>query len=237
MRILVTGARGMLGGDLVEMMTGRFDVEGIDIEEADITRWDALWEAVGKRRPEFIVHCAAYTDVDGCERETDLAYRVNAVGTRNVARCCARLDIPILFVSTDFVFGGEKGSPYREYDPPDPVSEYGYTKRAGEFFVRSLHDRFYIVRTAWLYGRHGKNFIDTIRRLAREDGRRRVVHAQVGSPPDPRHTVGALVVPVWVTPRWTSRPPSSSSTRPSLAATSGSRTRPIGSSRQLPPSP
>jgi dTDP-4-dehydrorhamnose reductase len=182
MRVLVTGAEGMLGRDLVEILSGRFEVAGIDIGDADITRPDEIRNAIRERDPGFIVHGAAYTDVDGCEADTDTAYRVNAVGTRNVVRCAAELDVPILYVSTDFVFRGDRVAPYREYDPTGPISEYGYSKLAGEFFVRHLHRKFYIVRTAWLYGRHGKNFVDTILCAARENGALRVVDDQVGSP-------------------------------------------------------
>ncbi len=172
----------MLGSDLVGMMPGRFDVAGIDVEDADITQFKPLRRAVLGHDPDFIVHCAAYTDVDGCERNADLSYLVNAVGTRNVAGCAAELDIPILYISTDFVFDGRCRKPYREYDTPRPVNEYGYTKLAGEFFVRSLHDKFFIVRTAWLYGMHGRNFVDTILDIADREGRLRVVDDQVGSP-------------------------------------------------------
>jgi dTDP-4-dehydrorhamnose reductase len=182
MRILVTGAKGMLGRDLVKILSGRFDVAGIDIEEADITRVEGIRLAVRDRDPEFIVHAAAYTDVDGCETDSDAAFRVNAIGTRNVARCAAERDIPILYISTDFVFNGEKSTPYREYDPTGPINEYGYSKQAGEEFVRFLHDKFYIVRTAWLFGRHGRNFVDTILRGFPRNGVMRVVNDQVGSP-------------------------------------------------------
>ena len=172
----------MLGRDLVEALSGRFEVSGIDIGDADISRLDEIRKAVLGPAPEFIIHCAAYTDVDGCEREVDLAYRVNAIGTRNVVTCAAELDVPILYISTDFVFSGEKKSPYREFDLPGPISEYGYSKLAGEYFVQGLHDKFYIVRTAWLYGSHGRNFVNTILGLARDVGELRVVNDQVGSP-------------------------------------------------------
>ena len=182
MRVLVTGANGMLGGDLVEVMSDRFDVAGIDIEDADISRLEETREVIREKRPEFIVHCAAYTNVDGCEVEVDLSYRVNAIGTRNVALCATELDVPLLYISTDFVFNGRKRSPYREYDHPDPINEYGYGKLAGEFFVRHLHGKFYIIRTAWLYGSRGKNFVDTVLKIAGREGKLRVVNDQFGSP-------------------------------------------------------
>ena len=172
----------MLGRDLVEIMSNRFEVSGIDLEDGDVTRLDEIREAIGSRRPEFIVHCAAYTDVDGCEVEKDLAYRVNAIGSRNVAECAAELDVPILYISTDFVFSGERKGPYREYDRPDPISEYGYTKLVGERFVRDRQRRHYIVRTSWLFGRHGRNFVETILDRANEGKRLQVVVDQVGSP-------------------------------------------------------
>jgi dTDP-4-dehydrorhamnose reductase len=182
MKILVTGAKGMLGRDLVEIMSGCFDVSGIDIEDGDITRLDEIREVIGGQGPDLIAHCAAYTDVDGCESEKDLSYRVNAIGTRNVAACASELDVPLLYISTDFVFSGEKRSPYREYDRPEPINEYGYTKLVGEHFVRHLLKRHYIIRTSWLFGRHGKNFVDTILNRAVEEGMLRVVVDQVGSP-------------------------------------------------------
>jgi dTDP-4-dehydrorhamnose reductase len=182
MRVLITGAKGMLGRDLVEIMSGHFEVSGIDIDDADITRFEEIEGVVREKNPEFIIHCAGYTDVDGCESEKDLSYKVNAIGTRNVTRCAADLDIPILYISTDFVFNGKKDSPYREYDMPEPISEYGYTKLTGEYFVQNLHNKFFIVRTAWLFGLHGKNFVKTILNIARNERDLRVVFDQTGSP-------------------------------------------------------
>jgi len=192
MRIVVTGAKGMLGRDLVEVISGRFEVMGIDIEEADITDLNSIRKATSERKPGFLIHCAAYTDVDGCEVETDLAYRINVVGTRNVAKCASEFDIPILYISTDFVFDGGKESPYREYDQPGPISEYGYMKLAGEYFVRRLSRKSYIVRTAWLYGLHGRNFVATVLDLARRETTLRVVNDQVGSPTYTRDLSGKL---------------------------------------------
>jgi dTDP-4-dehydrorhamnose reductase len=193
MRVLITGAKGMLGRDLVDIMSDRFEVEAIDIEDSDITRFGEIRQTIRDKRPEFVIHCAAYTDVDGCEVETGLSYRINGLGTRNVVACSAELDVPVLYISTDFVFDGRKPSPYREYDNPDPISEYGYGKVAGEFFVRHLHNRFYIVRTSWLYGSHGKNFVDTILKIADQKGELKVVNDQFGSPTYTRDLAGKLV--------------------------------------------
>ncbi len=193
MRVLVTGANGMLGRDLVEIMSDRFEVSGIDVDDADITRFEEIQRVIREKDPEFIVHCAGYTDVDGCEREKDLSYKVNAIGTRNVTRCAADLDVPIIYISTDYVFSGGRHSPYREYDLPEPINEYGYTKLAGEYFVQQLHSKFFIVRTAWLFGRHGKNFVMTILNIARNDSNLRVVNDQIGSPTYTRDLCGKIV--------------------------------------------
>ncbi len=182
MRILITGANGMLGRDLVEIMANHFEVSGIDIEDGDITRIEEIRGAIGAREPGLIIHCAAYTDVDGCETDKELSFRVNSIGARNVAICALELDVPILYISTDFVFSGKKNAPYREYDHPEPVNEYGYAKLAGEQFIRNLHRKHYVVRTSWLFGRHGRNFVKTILKRAREKGHLRVVIDQIGSP-------------------------------------------------------
>lgn len=181
MRILVTGARGMLGRDLVPALSAKHEVDGVDVDDFDLTDPGST-QAIVSRKPELVAHLAAMTNVDGCEREPERAMLVNGQGARNVALACRELGVPMLYISTDFVFDGTKRQPYREDDPPNPIGHYGRSKLAGEEAVRELLDNHYIVRISWLFGRHGKNFISTILRIAGEKGEVRVVDDQTGSP-------------------------------------------------------
>jgi len=139
-------------------------------------------EAIAIRSPQLVIHTAAYTDVDGCEQHPDRAHKVNAIGTQNIALACARLDATMVYISTDFVFNGRKGRPYIEFDAPDPLSVYARSKLAGEQYVRALLKKWFIVRTSWLFGKNGKNFVETILRLAGERDELSVVNDQIGSP-------------------------------------------------------
>lgn len=181
MRILVTGARGMLGRDLVPVLSERHLVDGVDVEDFDLTGQDAA-KAIAARKPETVVHLAAMTNVDGCERDPERAMLVNGQGTRNVARACRELGIPMLYISTDFVFDGAKSSPYNEDDPVNPLGHYGRSKLAGEEAVKESLEKYYIVRISWLFGRHGRNFVSTILERARGKGELRVVDDQRGRP-------------------------------------------------------
>lgn len=191
MKILVTGAKGMLGADLCRELAGGHQVTGIDVQEVDLVSADAIERLVGYD-PEIILHCAAMTNVDGCEKDPDAAYAVNGLGTKNVALACRQLDIPMLYISTDFVFDGKKGEPYCEWDQPSPLGHYGRSKLDGENSVRELLKKFYIVRTSWLYGKHGRNFVSTILAKAKEAGTIKVVNDQVGSPTYARDLCRAL---------------------------------------------
>jgi len=182
LKILVTGCNGMLGNDVIDILSQTHQVVGIDIDDCDITDIEQVYGKVAKIEPELVVHTAAYTDVDGCEKNIELAYRVNAIGTQNVALSCQRLGAIMLYVSTDFVFNGNKSEPYLEWDSPNPLSVYGFSKYAGEHFVTGLLNKYYIIRIAWLYGGNGKNFVKTILRLADEQGKLRIVDDQIGSP-------------------------------------------------------
>lgn len=182
MRILLTGAKGMLGTDLMDVLSRDHQVTGVDIDDFDITDAAQAKANILSIDPEFVIHPAAYTDVDGCETNAELAYRVNAIGTQNIALACQQIDVPMLYLSTDFIFDGRKTSPYLEWDHPNPLSVYGASKYAGEYFVSHLLQKYYIVRIAWLYGGHGKNFVKTILRLAEERDKLQVVDDQVGSP-------------------------------------------------------
>ena len=183
MKVIVTGAGGQLGYDLVRLATNRgWDVHGFSRLEMDVTDLDAVKERTTAIRPDAIIHAAAYTKVDLAEQEPELAYQVNALGTRNVAIAAEEVGARLCYISTDYVFDGNANLPYREYDQTHPLSVYGKTKLAGEKLVESLSSRYYIVRTAWVYGRHGANFVKTMLRLAAEQRELRVVHDQIGSP-------------------------------------------------------
>ena len=182
MNILLLGAKGQLGVDLVSVLGGDHDLTAWDVDELDITDLDAVVGAARAIKPDLILNAAAYTDVDGCESHEELAYRVNALGPRNLAIGAMETGAGILHISTDFVFDGEKKTPYLEFDETNPQSVYGKTKLAGEQAVREITPRHYILRTAWLYGPHGRNFVKTMLRLASERDSVSVVADQVGTP-------------------------------------------------------
>ena len=149
MRVVITGADGQLGRALQGVFQGA-DLLLLDLPEHDVTE-RRIVETIAEFQPDLIVHAAAMTDVDGCERDPDLAFKINEEGTRNVADACRLCDAALLYVSTDYVFDGTKGEPYVELDEPNPVCVYGRSKLAGEHVVRDLLTRCYIVRTAWPY--------------------------------------------------------------------------------------
>ncbi len=192
MRVLITGVNGQLGTELVRALDGRADVIGKDLPEFDITA-AACAAAVAAAKPDWVIHAAAATDVDGCERDPVMAMAVNAEGTRRVAEGCRQSGAAMIYVSTDFVFDGSKASPYAETDDPAPLSVYGRSKAAGEGAVRETASRWVIARTAWLYGAHGRNFVKTILGKAATGGPLRVVSDQVGSPTYARDLAAALV--------------------------------------------
>jgi dTDP-4-dehydrorhamnose reductase len=192
-RILVTGAKGMLGSVLLQCLEGQPEVMGVDIEDFDIAEEAAVQKAFRDLRPEFVFHPAAYTDVDGCEANPRKAEGINALGTGNVARACAEIGAALLYVSTDYVFDGQGTRPYREDVPPNPLSVYGLTKLRGEMHVQSCVPRHLIVRSSWLYGPQGKNFVATILKLAKDREELRVVSDQRGSPTYTRHLAAKLV--------------------------------------------
>ena len=181
-RVLVTGVKGMLGFDLMEALSGRYEACGRDIDDFDITREKETMDAITGIRPDIVIHGAANTDVDGCESHIDLALAVNGGGTKNVAAACRKLGSKMVYISTDYVFGGTKSGAYSEEDPTCPINTYGRSKLEGERWVRTLAAQYAIVRTAWLYGMGGKNFVKAILKVAREKGALSVVDDQVGSP-------------------------------------------------------
>lgn len=180
---MVTGAGGMLGQALVPCLEAR-DHQVIDLpkEKLDVTHYSQVLEAIGKEKPDLVIHCAAYTKVDQAESEPGLAYLINGYGTENIAVACAKHDVPVLYVSSDYVFDGEQNTPYTTWDRTRPLSVYGKSKLAGEKAVQRHLTRFYIVRTSWLYGPHGRNFVDTIHSMAQERDTLRVVSDQIGTP-------------------------------------------------------
>ncbi len=188
MRIVVTGARGMLGSDVCNVIGGHQKIFPFDVDDFDIVDQKSTREKILEKSPDFIVHCAAYTDVDRAEEEEERTSAVNGMGARNVALVSRQLDIPMLYVSTDYVFDGKKSSPYLENDRPTPLNVYGKAKLAGEQHVRNLLTRFYIVRTAWLYGKNGTNFIYKILKasgLPHDSANQNelpVIHDQIGNP-------------------------------------------------------
>ena len=182
MKVLIIGAEGMLGHDLVEVMSKNHEVSTTTIDTMDITDINKTIETVKKKNPDVVIHAAAFTDVDGSESQADLAYKVNSLGTRNVAVACKETDSALVYICTDYVFDGTKGSPYYEYDQTNPLSVYGKTKLQGEAYIRDLLNKFYIVRTSWLYGYHGPNFVTTMLKLAQTHDQISVVGDQIGSP-------------------------------------------------------
>jgi dTDP-4-dehydrorhamnose reductase len=194
-KILITGSGGMLGRDLCEILGKEHKVAGVDAVEpdtqypvpdifykADISEPDRIKEVFEKEKPELVIHAAAWTDVDGCELDPEKADRVNAAGTEILAKASEKLGIPLIYISTDFVFDGKKNAPYLEEDPCSPINVYGNSKFEGEQNVIKNLSRYAILRTSWLYGRGGKNFVDTIISKASISPEIKVVNDQTGGP-------------------------------------------------------
>lgn len=195
MNILITGGKGQLGSELARCFERGYTELGtpdvlkkdnkvvcIDVDELDITDLGAVDSFIGEGRFDAVINCAAYTNVDGCESHKDDAFRVNAIGPRNLAIVCEKYGAKLLHVSTDYVFSGNGTVPQTECDIPSPKSAYGSTKYMGEQYVREFCSRYFIVRTAWLYGYTGKNFVKTIMNAARKYGKLTVVDDQRGNP-------------------------------------------------------
>ena len=182
-KLIVTGADGQLGRAINKQYADSTEYELIntDVGELDITSIDRVMEFARDIKPYAIVNCAAYTAVEKCEQEEDLAFRINAIGARNLSIAASETGAKLVHVSTDYVFDGNGTRPYLETDPTGPQGAYGRTKLAGENFVKEFSERHFIVRTAWLYG-DGKNFVRTMLRLSETNDKVRVVRDQVGSP-------------------------------------------------------
>lgn len=182
-KIIVTGCNGQLGRAVNLEFQNNTEIEFVntDVGELDITNIDKVMELVKQVKPYAIINCAAHTGVDACEDEWDKAYKINAIGPRNLSIAASETGAKMIHVSTDYVFNGKADKPYTEFDKPDPQGAYGVTKLAGENMVKDFADRYFILRTAWLYG-DGKNFVKTMLRLSESNDKVRVVGDQVGSP-------------------------------------------------------
>ena len=186
-KVLVTGCNGQLGRAIQKEYAGQVEfiltdvAEGENITSLDITDIDAVMTLALDKKLDVIINCAALTNVDGCEKMWDLAYKINAIGPRNLAIAATTVGAKLVHVSTDYVFAGTERAPRTEFDQPDPISAYGKTKLEGEKFVRQFAEKFFILRTAWLYG-DGKNFVKTMVRAAKTHDEVSVVCDQFGSP-------------------------------------------------------
>ena len=181
MRILITGGAGQLGTALQTELT-QHELFPIDLPEVDITDREALFASVAETKPDLIIHCAAYTNVDGCAKDPALAYKVNGLGTQNVALACQKFGATMLHISTNEVFAGDNPAGYEEWMPLSAVNPYGRSKAAAEVHVKNILSKFYIVRLSWLFAPGGRNFIHAILDRARSTGQLRVVTDEIGCP-------------------------------------------------------
>ena len=181
MKVLVTGADGMLGQDLCSILEDEdFDVVETDIDNLDVTDLKQVEKVLTAEKPDYVVHCAAYTNVDKAEEDKETAFKLNADATKNIVEVCKKIDATLIYISTDYVFDGEKGSKYLPDDKTNPINVYGESKLKGEEYVKK-YDKSYIVRTSWLYGHHGKNFVETMITL-KDKEELKVVDDQIGCP-------------------------------------------------------
>jgi len=182
MKILVLGHKGMLGSDLMLRLAAAHDVTGLDIGDFDITAGDDCARVIAEYSPKVVINAAAYTNVDGCEADRERCFAVNAGGVKNMALACRGRGIRIVHFSTDYIFDGRKKTPYVETDPPAPLNVYGASKLEGERFLEAFSDHWLLIRTAWLYGRNGKNFVKTILEKTSVVKTIDVVDDQIGAP-------------------------------------------------------
>lgn len=195
MKIFITGSEGQLGTELVRQLRSecgqigipqnncdKIEIDAVDIDQLDITDQAAVAQYITKSCPQIVFHCAALTNVDGCEDVPEQAELVNGTAVKYVAQACEAVGAKLVFISTDYVFSGDKGSPYTVGDPCMPQTVYGYSKRLGERNALEYCSRTFVVRTAWLYGLHGHNFVKTILKKGREQNAFCVVNDQLGNP-------------------------------------------------------
>ncbi len=183
MKVLVTGANGQLGYDVIsELKKRNIDCVGVDIDDFDIADKEATFNFIRNCCPDAVIHCSAYTAVDKAEDNSHLCSLVNHVGTRNIAKICKEIDSKLIYISTDYVFSGEGVHAHEVGDATDPLSIYGKTKLQGELVVKELLSRYYIVRISWAFGKNGNNFVKTMLKLGKEKNEISVVSDQIGSP-------------------------------------------------------
>ena len=193
MNILITGGKGQLAYEIKDLLeTGKAEIGAIeikdanakfvDVDELDITNLDAVRSFINEFKADVVINCAAFTNVDGCEVNMDAAFKVNALGARNLAIATEEIGAKLVHVSTDYVFSGVGNIPFKEFDKTEPKSAYGTTKLLGENYVREFSSKYYIVRTAWLYGYNGNNFVYTMIKLAKNNDSIKVVNDQKGNP-------------------------------------------------------
>jgi len=194
MRVLVTGANGQLGYDVVRRLKEEsIEHTGATREDFDLRNENQVKEFIVKYNPDVIVHCAAYTNVDKAEDERELCYNVNVMGTRYIAETAKEINAKMLYISTDYVFNGEGEEPFEVTDEPDPINYYGQTKYEGELEVQKLLEKYFIVRTSWVFGINGDNFVKTMLKLGKERDEISVVADQVGSPTYTYDLAGLIV--------------------------------------------
>jgi dTDP-4-dehydrorhamnose reductase len=194
MKVLVTGAGGMLGRDTVlAAANAGHDVVGFGHTELDVTDAGVVEERLQAERPDVVINCAAWTDVDGAEEHEEAAMVANGAGAGHVAAAAAAVGASVVYISSDYVFDGSKGAPYVETDQPAPLSAYGRTKLAGEEATAAANNRHFIVRSSWLFGTAGRNFVETMLQLAADHGEVLVVRDQVGSPTYTWHLAHGVV--------------------------------------------
>ena len=183
MKVLVTGVKGQLGYDVAKELEKRgTSVVGVDVDEMDITDEAAVRRVISEVLPDAVIHCAAYTAVDAAQDNEEMCRKVNAEGTRYIAKMCKELGIKMLYISTDYVFDGQGTRPWEPDDERNPLSVYGQTKYEGELAVQNMLDKYFIVRITWTFGVNGKNFVKTMLRLSEKNSSIRVVNDQYGSP-------------------------------------------------------
>ncbi len=182
MKILVTGSRGMLAHDVIPMISEEHEVLATDIHNLDICSPSAVEQYISCNRPDIIINCASFTNVDACETETDSAFSVNAEGVKHLANMCRKTGALLYHISTDFVFDGTKKTPYTPDDIPNPLSVYAKSKYRGEQYIQEILPRYVIIRTSWLFGAHGRNFVSAILGKLKQEEPLRVVNDQTGCP-------------------------------------------------------
>ena len=196
MKILITGSNGMLGHDLIEVLNDNHDLILTTSKTLDITDKNHVIEFISENKPDIVINSAAYTNVDGCEENQETAYNINGEGVRNLALGCSKIDCPLVHISTDYVFNGENTRPWVEDDEIGPISVYGKSKLRGEEAILEILDKFFIIRTAWLYGINGGNFPKTMLELAKNHSEITVVYDEVGTPtytPDLAKAISQLI--------------------------------------------